>query len=125
MKKEEKKFLPKTQCESMLNGIEDALYVLGGKWKLRIIVGLLDGDKRFNELQRTVKGISAKVLSDELKKLELNGFIQRKVYADTHPIIVEYVLTDYALTLEDILHTLSKWGEEHKERIKAQLRKSS
>ena len=125
MKKEEKKFLPKTQCESMLNGIEDALYVLGGKWKLRIIVGLLDGNKRFNELQRTVKGISAKVLSDELKKLELNGFIQRKVYADTHPIIVEYVLTDYALTLGDILHTLSKWGEEHKERIKAQLRKSS
>jgi len=125
MGKEEKKFLPKTQCESMLNGIEDALYVLGGKWKLRIIVGLLDGNKRFNELQRTVKGISAKVLSDELKKLELNGFIQRKVYADTHPIIVEYILTDYAMTLEDLLHSLSQWGEEHKERIKAQLRKSS
>src|SRR5699024_12616159 len=125
MGKEEKKFLPKTQCESMLNGIEDALYVLGGKWKLRIIVGLLDGNKRFNELQRTVKGISAKVLSDELKKLELNGFIQRKVYADTHPIIVEYILTDYTITLEDLLHSISERGEEHKERIKAEFRKSA
>ncbi len=119
-----KEYLSTPRCEKMLNGIEDALYVLGGKWKLRIIVGLLDGDKRFNELQRTVNGISAKVLSDELKKLELNGFIRRQVYADTRPVVVEYGLTDYALTLKELLQLLSEWGEMHKERIKEQMRNS-
>lgn len=119
-----KEYLSTPRCEKMLNGIEDALYVLGGKWKLRIIVGLLDGDKRFNELQRTVNGISAKVLSDELKKLELNGFIRRQVCADTRPVVVEYGLTDYALTLKELLQLLSEWGEMHKERIKEQMRNS-
>ncbi len=119
------KYVSTSSCEKLLNGIEDALYVLGGKWKLRIIVGLLDGNKRFNELQRAINGISAKVLSDELKKLELNGFIQRQVYADRRPIVVEYGLTDYALTLKELLHSLSQWGEKHKERIKGQLRNSS
>ncbi|MGH2648640.1 MAG: winged helix-turn-helix transcriptional regulator, partial [Ginsengibacter sp.] len=48
-----------TQCKARLNSIADALYVIGGKWKLRIIVGLKDGTKRFNELQRLIDGISA------------------------------------------------------------------
>src|SRR6476469_5592287 len=86
------------QCKATLNSIADALYVLGGKWKLRIIVALTNGNKRFNELQRLVEGISAKVLSAELKELELNGFILRKVFTGA-PVVVEYELTDYAATL--------------------------
>ena len=66
------------QCKATLNSIADALHVIGGKWKLRIIVALKDGNKRFNEMQRVIDGISAKVLSAELKDLELNGFIQPK-----------------------------------------------
>jgi DNA-binding HxlR family transcriptional regulator len=62
------------QCKATLSSIADALYVIGGKWKLRIIVALKEGNNRFNELQRTIDGISSKVLSTELKDLELNGF---------------------------------------------------
>src|SRR6185503_11653737 len=90
------------QCKANLNHIGDALYAIGGKWKLRIIVALLSGNKRFNELQRLVEGISAKVLSAELKELELNGFVRRKV--DTGmPVVVDYELTEYSGTLSSVL----------------------
>jgi DNA-binding HxlR family transcriptional regulator len=87
------KLLTQTECKATLNAIADALFVIGGKWKLRIIVGLKEGNKRFNELQRLVEGISAKVLSAELKELELNGFVRRKVFTGT-PVVVEYELSE-------------------------------
>jgi DNA-binding HxlR family transcriptional regulator len=110
------------QCKARLNSMADALYVIGGKWKLRIIVALTDGNRRFNELQRLIDGISAKVLSAELKDLELNGFITRKVFTGT-PVVVEYELSDYADTLEGVLRSLSEWGAMHKETIKKTMRK--
>jgi DNA-binding HxlR family transcriptional regulator len=111
-----------SQCKARLNSIADALYVIGGKWKLRIIVGLKDGTKRFNELQRLIDGISAKVLSAELKELELNGFIKRNVFAST-PVTVEYELTGYADTLGDVLDTLSNWGAMHRENVRKSMKK--
>ena len=111
-----------TQCKARLNSIADALYAIGGKWKLRIIVGLRDGTKRFNELQRLVDGISAKVLSAELKELEMNGFIKRNVVMGT-PVVVEYELTKYADTLSGVLGELSEWGAMHKENVKESLAK--
>jgi DNA-binding HxlR family transcriptional regulator len=116
------KGLPEVQCKARLNSIADALYVIGGKWKLRIIVGLKEGTKRFNELQRLLDGISAKVLSTELKELELNGFVKRNVIVST-PVIVEYELTSYADTLGDVLDALSEWGAMHKENVKKSMRK--
>jgi len=110
------------QCKATLTSIADALYVIGGKWKLRIIVAMREGNKRFNELQRTIEGISAKVLSTELKDLELNGFITRKVYTGT-PVVVEYELTDYCETLNDVLSALSAWGAMHRETVKKSMRK--
>jgi len=94
----------------------DALYAIGGKWKLRVIIALRDNIKRFNELQRTIPGISAKVLSNELKELELNGFVKRKVYTST-PVTVEYELTGYSQTLEPVLQALSEWGAMHRAKI--------
>lgn len=111
-----------TQCKARLNSIADALYAIGGKWKLRIIVGLRDGSKRFNELQRLIDGISAKVLSTELKELEMNGFIKRNVFTGT-PVVVEYELTKYADTLNDVLDTLSGWGAMHRENVKKSMKK--
>ena len=111
-----------TQCKATLKAIADALYVIGGKWKLRIIVALTDGNKRFNELQRLVEGISAKVLSTELKELELNGFVRRIVFTGT-PVVIEYELSDYAETLSDVLQSLSEWGTMHREKIKKTMRK--
>ena len=110
------------QCKATLNAVADALYVIGGKWKLRIIVALKDGNKRFNEMQRLIEGISAKVLSAELKDLELNGFIRRNVFTGT-PVVVEYELTDYADTLGDVLQALSGWGAMHREAVRKSMKK--
>ncbi|HTE32138.1 MAG TPA: helix-turn-helix domain-containing protein [Chryseolinea sp.] len=104
-------------CSSHMSAIDDALYVIGGKWKLRVIAALTEGDKRFNEMQRTLNGISARVLSNELKDLELNGFIKRTVHTGT-PVVVEYKLTDYATTLSKVLEALSEWGTMHKKKIR-------
>src|SRR5919112_728636 len=111
-----------TQCKATLNAVADALYVIGGKWKLRIIVALTDGNKRFNELQRLVDGISAKVLSTELKELELNGFVNRNVFTGT-PVVVEYELSAYAETLDGVLNALSEWGAMHRENVKKSMKK--
>ena len=110
------------QCKATLNSVADALYVIGGKWKLKIIVALTDGNKRFNELQRLVGGISAKVLSAELKQLELNGFVHRKIFSTT-PVVVEYELSNYADTLSAVLRSLSEWGTMHRERIRKSMKK--
>jgi len=108
------------ECVASLSAVGDAFYVIGGKWKLRIIIALSDGAKRFNELQRRVEGISARVLSSELKDLEMNGFVNRIVYADAFPVVVEYEATGYADSLRDVLMALSAWGTMHRKRIRKQ-----
>ncbi len=115
--KMDKEITSHAQCKATLNSVADALYVIGGKWKLRIIVALLEGNRRFNEMQRLIDGISAKVLSTELKDLELNGFVRRIVFTGT-PVVVEYELTEYAETLGGVLQALSEWGAKHKEMVK-------
>jgi DNA-binding HxlR family transcriptional regulator len=109
-----------SQCKASLAAVADALYAIGGKWKLRIIIALTDGTKRFNELQRMLDGISAKVLSNELKDLELNGFIKRNVFTGT-PVVVEYELTEYSGSLHAVLQALGDWGASHRERVKNSL----
>ena len=106
-------------CIRTFSGIEDALYVIGGKWHLRIIIALFDRARRFNDIQRFVSGISAKVLIAELKHLELNGFIMR-VRHDTQGLVT-YALTDYSQTLRAVVHALDNWGKAHRENIKRQL----
>jgi DNA-binding HxlR family transcriptional regulator len=110
------------ECKSRLTAVGDALYAVGGKWKLRVIVALSEGNKRFNELQRAIEGISAKVLSNELKELELNGFVVRNVYDET-PVVVEYELTEYSDTLGEVLQALGNWGIKHRETIRQQAKK--
>jgi len=109
------------QCNASLNAVGDALYVIGGKWKLRIIIALSERNSRFNDLQRMVKGISARVLSNELKDLEMNGFIKRNVHAST-PVVVEYEVTEYSRTLEKVLTSLAEWGAMHKEKIRSEMK---
>lgn len=105
------------QCSKHLAATEDALYVLGGKWTLRIMIALLSGHTRFNDLQRTIKGISARVLSSELKDLEVNGLVKRVVDTDQIPVVVEYVPTKYSETLKDVISSLADWGTKHKKKI--------
>jgi DNA-binding HxlR family transcriptional regulator len=117
MSKVNKKLYTEVQCAKNLAAVEDALYVLGGKWTLRIVIALVSGHTRFNEVQRTVKGISATILSSELKALELNGLVKREVQQDAIPVVVEYMPTEYAHTLKHIVSTLAEWGQNHKRRI--------
>ena len=117
--------LTSSSCMHALSALEDTLYVIGGKWKLKVIIAIREhGKMRFNELQRTVDGISARVLSNELKDLELNGFIKRKVYTKA-PVVIEYELTGYSDTLDQVLKSLVEWGTMHREKIKRESKKNS
>lgn len=113
----EKIELQPSKCALLLTSVEDAIYVLGGKWRLRIMIAVITGYHRFNELQRTIKGISARVLSTELKALELNGLIRRAVKADQTPVVVEYLPTEYARSLREVINVLGEWGIKHKKKI--------
>ena len=115
--KETKSAFTEARCGQHLAATEDALYVLGGKWTLQVVIAVLSGHNRFNDLQRTIKGISARVLSSELKDLELNGLVRRVVLPDEKPVVTEYLPTEYTRTLREVIVALSTWGEKHKKKI--------
>lgn len=112
-----------TACADSLKNMLDALYVLNGKWKLAVILCLVQSPKRFNEIQNEITGISSKVLAKELKDLELNDFIIRKIYPTT-PVSIIYEATEYSRTLKNVTSELSAWGAQHRERIKQSMRKA-
>jgi DNA-binding HxlR family transcriptional regulator len=104
-------------CKGQLRAVHDTLDLLSGKWKITIISSLsFNGKRRFMELQREVEGIGAKMLSKELKELEINELLIRTVY-DTKPVTVEYELTAYGKTLHAVINEMSKWGTQHRKRI--------
>ena len=98
--------------------LNDTLNVMSGKWKLPIIGSLIFGKKRFRELERDIPRITPRMLSKELKDLEMNGMVSRTVY-DSTPVTVEYELTKSGLTLTSVLDKMMEWGVAHrKENIK-------
>lgn len=109
---------PVLHCEGGIAAIADALYVIGGKWSIPIVMALGKGPLRFSELKRTVIGISPRVLSKELKEMEFNGFVKRNVYPEM-PALVEYELLPYSHTIEKVVSALSEWGLKHRERMMA------
>lgn len=102
-------------CEIAKFAIQDTLYVIGGKWKLVLIAILRGGKKRFRELAREA-GITPRILSKELKEMEINGLVSRTV-CNTRPVTVEYELTPYSETLKDLLVAMHKWGIQHRKKI--------
>jgi DNA-binding HxlR family transcriptional regulator len=105
-----------TSCQGSLKSVRDALDALSGKWKLQIIIALKEGPTRFKDLQRTVAGITPKLLSKELKELELNEIVIRTVY-DSMPVAIEYSLTPYTKTLDPVILALRDWGFQHRNHI--------
>lgn len=105
-------------CTASITGVRDALYVLNGKWKLPLIVALSSGPLRFKDIQRALGDITPKILSKELKELELNEFVIRKVYSTT-PVTVTYQVTAYSQSLHKVLKELREWGTQHRQRIVA------
>jgi DNA-binding HxlR family transcriptional regulator len=96
--------------------IRDALEALEGRWKLLILFSLAGGPKRFKQIGKEVTGITDKVLSKELKNLELNKLIRRQVY-DTFPPKVEYSITTHGMSLEKVLDELHFWGLLHRKKV--------
>ncbi len=103
-------------CEFKLMASRDTLDVIQGKWRIPIIISLTYGDKRFGEIQRDIKDISPKMLSQELKALEMNKIIKRTLY-DTMPITTEYSLTPLGLSMKKMLNEIIKWGIDFRKEI--------
>jgi DNA-binding HxlR family transcriptional regulator len=103
------------KCASDIEDIQFILDVLGGKWKLHILTNLYYGKLRFKELERTITGISPKMLIKELKDLEATGIVNRQTF-NTVPITVEYSLTKDGLTLKPILEQMKSWAIKFKQK---------
>lgn len=95
--------------------MQDTLEVIKGKWKLVIIATLMERKMRFKELSREI-GISPRILSKELQELEVNKLVTRTVL-DTRPVAVEYEMTEYSLTLKEVIQALTDWGTNHRSEI--------
>ena len=93
--------------------VEMTLQLIGDKWKVLILRDLMDGTKRFGELKRSLGTITQKVLTTNLRAMESNGLVIRKVYAEVPPK-VEYTLTETGYSLKSVLDAMSSWGEDYK-----------
>jgi DNA-binding HxlR family transcriptional regulator len=91
---------------------ETAITLLGSKWKLLILRELFKGMRRFGELSRSVPGISQKMLTQQLRQMEEDGLVSRKIYPEVPPR-VEYSLTDIAMSLKPVLDAMHKWGTKY------------
>ncbi|MBO9612638.1 MAG: helix-turn-helix transcriptional regulator [Dyadobacter sp.] len=107
--------LVRNQTEEV-KALQDTIYVIGGKWKLPIINSICNGNKRFREIERSIPGITTRMLSRELKEMEMNKLIKRTVYPDS-PVLVEYESTPYCKTFANIILAMIEWGKEHKKYI--------
>jgi len=92
--------------------VEATVTLLGNKWRILIVRDLIEGTKRFNELQRSVGGISQKVLTENLRILEEHGLVDRKIYNEIPPR-VEYSLTETGMSLEPMIVFMKNWGTKY------------
>ncbi|HEX4973409.1 MAG TPA: helix-turn-helix domain-containing protein [Steroidobacteraceae bacterium] len=93
--------------------IEVTLDVIGGKWKGMVLYRLVEGTARFNELRRVIPGITHRVLTMQLRELERDGVIYRRIYPEVPPR-VEYRLTEFGRSLKPLLALMEKWGEQYR-----------
>lgn len=99
---------------SYVLAIQDTLNAFQGKWKMPIIGALMFGKKRFKEIEREIPKITPRMLSQELKDLEMNGIVSRTVLHTT-PVTVEYALTDSGEQLHQVIEAMIIWGLQHRE----------
>ena len=92
--------------------VETTLMLIGDKWKILILRDLLTSTKRFGELKKSIGHVSQKVLTAQLRDMEANGLVHRKVYAEVPPR-VEYSLTELGQSLKPITDAMGAWGEKY------------
>ncbi|KIA94129.1 HxlR family transcriptional regulator [Pedobacter kyungheensis] len=107
---------PRNQDEE-IQALQDTLYVLSGKWKIPIINSICNGNRRFRDIERSIPGITTRMLSKELKEMSANQLIKRTVVDDT-PVIIEYSPTDYCHSFGSIILEMIKWGKAHRQRLR-------
>jgi DNA-binding HxlR family transcriptional regulator len=109
VKKDQKMIFDENNCP-----ITATMQVLGGKWKPILINAIyLTAPARFGELKRSVEGITQSMLTSQLRELEDDGIIGRKIYAEIPPR-VEYTLTEFGLTLSPVILSMARWGKEYR-----------
>lgn len=109
--------MPVRKCQTtFVSGLDAAIDVVGGKWKVLILWALSDGAKRFSELKRCLAGVSEKMLIQHLRELERDEVVHREVHHAVPPK-VEYSLTGLGLSLIEALRPLGAWGCDHKTRL--------
>ncbi|HKW45298.1 MAG TPA: helix-turn-helix domain-containing protein [Candidatus Eremiobacteraceae bacterium] len=96
--------------------MQRTIALMGDKWKILVFLALSDGSKRFGQVQRTLEGVTAKVLTRQLRDLERDGFLTRAVHAEIPPR-VEYELTDLGRSFLPIVHQLKDWSEAHADEL--------
>lgn len=106
-------------CAKKIRAIDDTMDILSGKWKVSIIARLCYKPFRYSELLKDLHGISGKMLSSELKELQVNGLITREV-ATTQPLAVTYAISNYGISLKNLTDCIADWGLEHRKRVVGQ-----
>jgi DNA-binding HxlR family transcriptional regulator len=96
--------------------VNDTINVINGKWKSAIMASLFFGKKRYSELEKDIPKINPRMLSKELRDLEANGILTRKVY-DTIPVSVEYELTRSGHAFRTVLDVMLEWGLQHRKNV--------
>ena len=99
--------------------VATTINLIGNKWKLLIIRDLLGGTKRFGELRKNLQGISQRVLTENLRELENDGLLNRKVFAEVPPR-VEYSLNKTGLSLQPVINAMAEWGTKYKKNLRQQ-----
>ncbi len=102
--------------QSYILALTDTMNVISGKWKLPIIASLLRGKKRFKDFQDNIEKITPRMLSKELKELEMNSIVVRKVHNQTS-ILIEYQLTESGKSLVNLIDTMIGWGLAHRRNV--------
>lgn len=111
-----KKCVKILDLEENIKALQDTIYVIGGKWKLPIIHSLCNGNKRFKDIERSIPGITTRMLSRNLKELEENKLITRTADVNV-PTQVAYEFTDYSSEYGLLIGEMIKWGKNHRQRI--------
>ncbi len=114
--KTENTCLTQHNCVTDMKYVQDTLYVISGKWKMLIMVSLKNGHRRYRDIAKSIPKITFRMLSKELREMELNKLVRRTVHDDI-PVSIEYELTDYCCTLWPILDAMITWAKQHRKVI--------
>jgi DNA-binding HxlR family transcriptional regulator len=94
--------------------LKDALNVINGKWKLAIVCTLLNEERRFSDIEKLIKGITPRMVSKELKELEINGVVKKMLIEDKQSKVMKYGLTQSGKQLSKVIESMVIWGQEHR-----------